>query len=493
MTGPGLVTGDGASALMLSEVRETSAGSVWSRLAAHLQTARVDIAWLAAFRCLFGLTMAVSAARFLAYGWIDRLFLVQRFRFTYFGFGWVEQLPAPDLHGVFWALLLLSFAVAVGACTRVTAPLLALGLSYFQLLDVSTYLNHYYLAALLAWLLCFLPVARAYSFDAWLRARRGAEIDRTVSVAALYLLRLQVGLVYFFAGIAKAQPDWLLHGQPLRIWLSARTDLPLVGPLLAQEGAALVLSWAGFLFDTTVAFFLLSKRTRSFAFAVVVLFHTGTKILFPIGMFPFIMVLSALVFFEPTWPRRALEWLSRRLGRPSPPQVEGASVRLGPVRRVPRWVLLAGLSYALLQVALPLRAFAYPGNVLWHEQGMRLSWRVMVRAKGGSTTFRVVREPGAAPVFVSPRTYLTSYQESEMSSQPDLILQLAHRIRDDFRAQGYPAVQVFAESRVALNGRRSQPFIDPSVDLGHIEDGFGPATFVLPAPSGPPPHTRPTF
>jgi len=453
----------------------------------HLSTARVDVAWLSAFRVLFGLTMAVSATRFLVYGWVDRLFSSQSFRFTFFGFAWVERLPQPDLHGLFAALVLLSLAVAAGAWVRITTPLLALGLSYFQLLDVTNYLNHYYLAALLAWLLCALPIGRAYSIDAWLRARRGETVDYTVSALALYLLRLQVGLVYFFAGLAKAQPDWLLHAQPLRIWLSARTDLPLLGPLLGLEGTALALSWAGFLFDTTVPFFLLGRRTRPYAFAAVILFHTGTKLLFPIGMFPFIMVLSALVFFEPSWPRRVLGWLGPAW-RSAVNAPTGASGR-----RVPGWVLVAAACYALLQLALPLRAFAYPGDVLWHEQGMRFSWRVMVRAKGGSTTFRVVPEPGAAPLIVPPRTYLTSYQESEMSSQPDLILQLAHRIRDDFREQGFARVAVYADSRVALNGRRSQPFIDPRVDLGQVEDSLARAAFVLPAPSAPPVHTRPTY
>jgi len=452
----------------------------------HLCQAEVDFAWLAAFRVLFGLAMAVSATRFLAYGWVERLFLSQRFTFDFFGFAWMKELPLLDLHGVFAALVVLGLAVALGAWVRVTTPLLALGLTYFQLLDVSNYLNHYYLAALLAWLLCFLPIGRAYSLDAWFRARRGEVAQPTVSVLALYLLRLQVGVVYFFAGMAKAQPDWLLHGQPLRIWLSARTDLPLIGPLLAWDGAALALSWAGFLFDTTAPFFLLFRRTRPFAFAAVIAFHTGTKLLFPIGMFPFIMVLSALVFFEPDWPRRLLGRLRLALPVPMP----AAPPRSSPV---PRWVLACALAYAFVQLALPLRSWAYPGNVLWHEQGMRFSWRVMARAKGGSVMFRVVREPGATELLVSPRNYLTAYQESEMSSQPDLILQLAHRIRDDYRQQGFSEVQVFADSRVALNGRRSQPFIDPEVDLARIDDGFAPYTFVLPAPTAPPPHTRPTF
>ena len=122
----------------------------------------------------------------------------------------------------------------------------------------------------------------------------------------IYLLRFQVAVVYVNAGLAKATADWLLHAQPLNIWLSARTDLPVVGPYLDLPAVAYAAAWAGFLFDTTIAFFLLWRRTRPFAYVVVLAFHVATHLLFPrIGMFPVIMVVAALVFFDPSWPRAA--------------------------------------------------------------------------------------------------------------------------------------------------------------------------------------------
>ena len=45
------------------------------------------------------------------------------------------------------------------------------------------------------------------------------------------------------------------------------------------------------------------KRTRVVAYAALVVFHVLTGALFPIGMFPVIMIVSALVFFPPDWPR----------------------------------------------------------------------------------------------------------------------------------------------------------------------------------------------
>src|SRR5690606_12439915 len=109
--------------------------------------------------------------------------------------------------------------------------------------------------------------------------------------------------------------------------------------------------------------------------------------------------------------------------------------------------------YCTWQVLMPLRFLAYGGDVRWHEQGMRFSWRVMVREKNGSVTFHV-RDPRTEREFtVAPRAYLTRLQEREMSGQPDLILQLAHRISDDFSKRLGGPVEVRAEALVSLNGR----------------------------------------
>jgi vitamin K-dependent gamma-carboxylase len=459
----------------------------------------VDIAWLAAFRLLFGLVLAWSMLRFITNGWVERFFVEPSFHFKYWGFTWVEPLSASGMHALFVLLVFLALAIAAGFAFRVSAPLFALGLTYVQLIDVSTYLNHYYLAALLAFLLACSPAHRAYSVDAWLR-RRFARPEEAPVVARAWLvvLRVQVGIVYFFAGLAKAQPDWLLHAQPLRIWLGASVDLPLIGPLFALPGVPLLLSWCGFLFDTTVVFFLLARRTRPYAYVAAVLFHVATRLLFPIGMFPAIMLLSALVFFGPSWPRNALAWLAIRLRRQA-----GQGVRLeswsgrpaaGAVPHPLAWIGLSlGALYCGVQLGMPLRALAYGGNVLWHEQGMRFSWRVMVRAKGGNTTL-VVRQRETGRVFhVNPGVYLTGMQESEMSSQPDLIVQLAHHVGARLAERGFGPVEVFADSRVSLNGRRSKPFIDPAVDLTRVRDGLERHAIVLPAPVEAPPHTRPVL
>lgn len=459
----------------------------WRALSAALRRP-VDSAWLAAFRVLFGLTLLISSLRFLAYGWIDQLFVAPQFHFKYLGFSWVKVPAAGELHAVFWLIAVLCACVSLGLFFRAAAFGLFVGFTYVQLLDVTTYLNHYYLASLLAVLLACSPAGRTWSLDARFRPRIAKD---TVPAAWLYLFRFQVAVVYTFAGLAKAHSDWLFHAEPLRIWLLSRTDTPLIGPILARDWAAPVMSWAGFLFDTTIAWWLMIPRVRPWAYLTVIGFHTVTGLLFPIGMFPVIMVLSALVFFSPSWPRKLAARLPakvpERFWAPSTPSAAAAS----PSARKFRLGFVLGAAYCLFQVAFPLRFLAYGGSVRWHEQGMRFSWRVMVREKNGSITFAVRAPSTGRTYYVAPHQYLTRLQEREMSSQPDLILQLAHRIRDDYEAKGLGPVEVRADTWVSLNGRAIRRLIDPRTDLSRIEDGFGKADWILPEPSDPPPRLHP--
>ena len=436
----------------------------------------VDIASLAALRIVFGLVMFAGLVRFLGSGWIETMYGEPRVFFTYPGFDWVRPLPVAGMYAWYGALAILALAIAAGAAFRVVTPLFVLGFAYTQLIDVTNYLNHHYLVVLLGGLLAALPAHGAWSIDAWLRpALRRASIPAWM----LWLLRLQVGVVYVFAGLAKAQPDWLVHAQPLNIWLTARTETPIIGALLDEPWAAYAMSWAGFAFDTTIVLWLSWQRTRLAAYAVVVGFHAATGYFFNIGMFPFLMTAAALVFFSPSWPRRLLGAVG--VGLPAPALAPAAPLPW--TRRRRAVAALVGL-HVTAQLVLPLRHWLYPGALLWNEDGMRFAWQVMVREKHGSVTF-VVRFPDGRRLEVPPRRYLTARQEREMAGQPDLILQLARRIAADYRAAGAGAVQVFAETRVSLNGRAPAPMIDPAVDLARISD-VGARRWVLPAPEAPP-------
>jgi len=423
----------------------------------------VDVASLAMLRTVFGLLMCAGLVRLQLTGWVGPLFTAPRFTFTYAAFAWVPHLPAAWVSAVVWMAAVSALAFALDLAPRLSGAVFVLLFAWLQLFDVTNYLNHYYLVVLLGALLTVLPTS-------W---RHGAA-----PTWALWLVRFQVGVVYFYAGLAKLGPDWLLHAQPLSIWFAARTETPLIGPILAQPWAAYAAAWFGFLYDLTIAFWLSWKRTRPFAYLVLLGFHGLTFVFFDIGMFPFIMTAAALIFFPAEWPRRFL----RRS-----PRAESKLAGLVPVP------VVAGLAaYCAFQLLFPLRHFVLPGDVLWNEDGMRWSWKVMVREKNGAVTFRVTDPRSGREWQVSPATYLLPRQANEMSGQPDLILQLAKHVARDFEARGVPGVEVRVDAWVSLNGRPAARLIDPQVDLARVEDSSWGTAWVLPAPvDAPLPAVRP--
>lgn len=440
--------------------------------------APIDIASLGAFRILYGTLMCAAAVRAMTTGWIEQVLVEPGFFFKYDFAPWMPVWSPTGLYVHLGLTALCAALVALGLFYRVAIVGFLIGFSGVQLMDLTNYLNHYYLVVLLGVLLAVMPAHRAFSLD--VRRRPALRLD-TAPAWTVGLLRFQLACVYVFAALAKLTPDWLLHGQPLGIWLSSRGETPLIGALVALPAAPLIMSWAGFLFDATIVLWLSWRRSRPWAYLAVVGFHGATGLLFDIGMFPLIMVAATPLFFDPSWPRRLFGGRAPALGAPTPgPRPPEPSA--GRLNRV--GVVVLGLWIAF-HVLVPLRHYALPGDVLWGEAGMRWSWKVLVRAKDGAVTFHVTDPASGRRFIVSPGRYLQPRQESEMAGQPDLIHQLARHIAGDFAARGMGDVEVRAEARVSLNGRPTALLLDPTVDLAALDpDAIQSA--VQPMPTDPP-------
>lgn len=458
------------------------------RLYDHL-FAPVDAASLAAFRILFGALMLLAVMRFFLHGWIATYFLEPRNFFTYYGFDWVKPWPGIGMYVHFAIMAVFAFGVMVGFHYRVCIAGFGLLFLYAHLIDKTNYLNHYYLVVCLCGLMTLLPLHRVFSVDAWRHPPRGpATMPGMVPAWMLWLLRAQLACVYIFGGIAKLKYDWLVEAQPLRMWLAANSEVPWLGALFTKAWFAHVFSIAGAGFDLLIVPALVWVRTRWLAYIALVFFHLMTARLFQLGMFPWIMMASSLLFLRPDWPRRVAarlpgalvklvgrDSLRRRATAVEQPVIDGSSHR-------PRYVLPFTCLYLSVQIAMPLRHWLYPGNVCWTEQGFRFAWNVMLMEKNGSADF-FVTEPSTGQTWeINNRDYLTPYQIKMMASQPDMILQFAHIIAADFRDRGIQNPQVRVEAFAALNGRRNARLINREVDLALQVDTLGSWWWIEPLP-----------
>jgi len=434
----------------------------------------VDAAGLAAFRILFGGLMVGAVVRFVTKGWVRELYLDPPFHFTYWGFEWVRPWPAWGMYLHFAIMCAAALLVMLGAFTRVAACVFFVLFTYAELIDKTVYLNHYYLISLIFLLLVFLPAGATWSVDA---LRRGAK-SPVVHVWTYSLLRAQVAVVYFYAGFAKLNVDWLFRAEPVRTWLQAYTDVPLIGGIVSEPAAAYVMSWAGAAFDIGIVGLLLWRRTRRWAFAVAIVFHTTIWLLFPIGVFSWVMLCAVTIFFDPAWPRQALRWIGAR-AMAAPPAFSGKEPR-----RLPGWGLALLGGHLVLQVLLPLRFALYPGAVNWTEEGFRFAWRVMLVEKSGQVEFEVFTSEPKRRFYIFPRQDLTPLQYKMMSTQPDMIHEYALHLAERYERQGYRGVRVHAHAWAAMNGRPSQRLIDPGADLASLPRSLQPQSWIWPLEEG---------
>lgn len=430
--------------------------------------APVDNASLIFFRIAFGLLMFWEACRYFQHGWIGPLWLQPKMLFKYYGFSWVQPWPG-DWLCYHWGLLgLLGLCIAAGLFYRIACVLFFLGFTYCFLLDQSTYLNHFYLVCLFSFLLIFLPLNRALSIDAWLGPRLRAQ---TAPAWTVWLLRFQMGVVYFFGGVAKISPDWM-RGEPIRSWMARRTDFPVLGQFFREEWAVYAVTYGGLLLDLLIVPALLWRRTRIAALCAAVAFHLVNARLFQIGIFPWLALAATLLFLSPDWPRRLLQHLG-------PSSVSQQPSTPSPSANATLVLTLLGL-YAAIQLLVPLRHLLYPGRVDWTYEGHRFSWRMKLHDRNARARFYVIDDNSNRTTEVNPRAFLSPRQAGKMAARPDMILQFAHFLAEKLPPTGPKAPRVEARVFVSLNGREPQLFVNQNVDLAAEPRSLRHAHWILP-------------
>lgn len=432
-------------------------------------------ATLAFFRLAFGFMMLLSLIRFASYGWIEKFYIQPQFHFTYYGFEWIKPL-GNFTYLLFFICGLSAFLVAIGYKYRIAIVVFFLSFTYIEFMDKTTYLNHYYFISVISFALIFLPANCYFSVDAF----KNAKINfQKVPSWNIDLLKLLLAIVYIYAGLAKLNSDWLLKAMPLKIWLPNNANLPIIGSLLNENWVHYAFSYTGMLYDLVIVFLLLYKRTRIFGFVLVVIFHVLTRILFPIGIFPYIMIVSSLLFFDANFHQKCLQWISK-LFRFNAVVFENGKERMQHYNLIYNAKLVIITCFLAFQLLFPFRYLLYPNELFWTEEGFRFSWRVMLMEKAGYTEFVVVDAISKKEIRVNNSLFLTAFQEKQMAFQPDFILEYAHYLHDFYQQQGINNPEVYASSYVALNGRLSQRFINPKINLANENETFHHKTWILP-------------
>ncbi len=410
---------------------------------------RMDNSPLVLFRIFFGLLLALECFGAIATGWVKQVLVAPEFTFSFIGFEWLQPLPGPWMYGYFTLMGLLGIAISLGYRYRWSMLLFTLLWTGVYLMQKSAYNNHYYLLILISGIMCFLPANAARSLD--VRRNPALKKDSMYSYVK-WVIVAQLLIVYTFAAIAKLYPGWY-EMEFVQLLMERKADYPLIGEFLQRQWVHRGIVLFGIAFDFLVIPLLLWRRTRWWAFGASVFFHLFNSIVLQIGIFPYLSLAFTVFFFEP-------ETIRKRF---FPKKARPLQEAFHPPRHAGRILAVLAVYFAI-QLALPLRHHFIEGDVLWTEEGHRLSWRMMLRNRQGSIQFTVRDKATGSTQLIKLDDFLTRRQIRRVVAYPDFIWQFAQRLKQHYAALG-KEVAVYANGRISINRKPFAPFIDPEVDL----------------------------
>ena len=428
---------------------------------------KIDNAQLVVFRVFYGLLVSAECYGAIATGWVRRTLVEPEFTFSFIGFEWLQPLPGNGMYIYFAVMGTLGLLIALGLKYRFSALAFAVLWSGVYLMQKTSYNNHYYLLMLLAYIMAFLPANRDASLDAKLNPKLRSQ---TMYNWIRWIIILQLFIVYTYASVAKLYADWLDFSM-IEVLMSSKKDYYVIGDLLQEKWVHKIIAIFGICFDLLIVPALLWKPTRKIAFVLSIFFHLFNSIVFQIGIFPYLSLAFTVFFFEPQTIRNIFLRTKKII-----PETK---IIIPKTKNVVLTVL--GI-YFLFQLAFPLRHHFFKDDVLWTEEGHRLSWRMMLRSRGGRITYKVVNSQTKDTTKINLNDYLTKKQQRRVACYPDFIWQFAQRLKKEYAEQG-EEIQVFVENKVKINQNPYQQFIDPNVDLANVPwKHFAHNDWILPSP-----------
>lgn len=412
----------------------------------------IDNAPLILFRIFFGFLLAAESFGAIMTGWVKKVFIQPEFTFSHIGLEWLQPLPGWGMYAYYVVMGIMGIGVMIGYKYRWSLGVFTILWSGVYFMQKEAYNNHYYLLILVCIIMLLQPADKYASID----ARNNPKIKSLVmSQWCSLIMILQMSIVYFYATIAKFYPGWL-EGSFAKNVFSPLHKFPIIGHLFTENWFHLFITYSGILFDGLIIPALLWKKTRNIALIASILFHLFNSATLRIGIFPY-FALSFVVFFY------APETI-RRIFFKKKPTVE---INTEPLK-INKNSTAFFIVFFLFQLLMPLRHWLIKGDVLWTEEGHRLSWRMMLRQRSGYVTFKIVDKKTNEQWNHQYDREITRKQYGLLTSKPDAMWQYAQRIKKEYAEQG-KEVSIYIDAFVSINRGPHKQLIDPTIDFAEAK------------------------
>lgn len=411
---------------------------------------RIDNSSLIIFRIFFGILISLECFGAIATGWVNRNLIAPKFKFPFIDFDFLQPLPGNGMYFYFGIMGLMGICIALGFKYRASMITFTTMWTATYLMQKTAYNNHYYLLILISLIMCFFPAERSRSID----VKINPKIESNAMYAYIkWIVVLQLFIVYTYASIAKIYGDWL-DFSTIAVLMHSKRNYWLVGDVLQEPWIHTVIGSVGILFDLLIVPALLWKPTRKAAFFLSLFFHLFNSIIFQIGIFPYLSIAFSVFFFEPE--------TIRKIFFKSKIPLTTSKVIIPNYKNI---LLIVAAVYFLTQLLLPVRHYTFEDDVLWTEEGHRMSWRMMLRSRQGKGRYKVVDKNTEEVFIINPKVYVSRSQERKIFAYPDFAWQFAQYLKKEFKEENRDVSVYLENSKISINRKPYEPFIDSKTDL----------------------------
>jgi hypothetical protein len=412
----------------------------------------IDNAPLIIFRIFFGFLLAAESFGAILTGWLRKILVEPTFTFSHIGFEWLQPLPGYGMYAYYVLMGIMGISVMLGYKYRWTLGIFTILWTGIYLMQKEAYNNHYYLLVLVCIIMLLQPANKYASIDA---KNNPAIKSLTMPQWCSWIMIFQMIIVYFYATVAKFYPGWL-EGTFAKNLFTPMTGFPIIGPVFKEHWFHLFITYSGILFDGLIIPALLWRKTRTIALIASLLFHLFNSATLKIGIFPYFALSFAVFFYAPE--------TIRRLFFKNKPVVEEPADPFQINKKITVFFIL----FFTFQLLMPLRHWLIKGDVLWTEEGHRLSWRMMLRQRSGYVTFNIIDRKTKeqwSHLFDDEVTYK---QRGLLTSKPDAMWQYAQRLKKEYAQKGKD-VSIYIDAYVSVNNGPQRQLLDPKVDFAEAK------------------------
>ncbi len=395
------------------------------------------------FRVIYASILLIQTYYFLNSGFIQNNIISPIVSFPFIS--GLEPTNTMILMVLGYLMLIANLGMLYNKISRISTFIFFLCFTYFWLLDKGYFNNHYYFISLMCLLLSI--VEKQPSFF------QNIHIPRI----SLFSLQAMVFIVYFIAGINKLNTYWLIDFQPMKHILELKAEITN-NPVFKKETIIMLACYFGLLFDLFIGFLLFWKKSRAFAFILALTFHLSNHYLFSdvgeIGVFPFIMIASLILFINPQSLNQILK-------------LDKKQKRIFNTYPLIRNFIF---SFLIIQLLLPFRHLLFQGYVDYNGIGQRFAWRMKIMYKESDINYFIINKITQEKYSVNIKPMLTHRQYNNLKYFPDLIVPLAKKIKKEANEKfDIKNAKITCEYKIRFMGGAEQLLFSPELDLTKIK------------------------